>query len=247
MERFNREVILPNPLHRAVVAFEQQASNLPGGTVARALLRLSEEPHAQGTLQRLASATASAEAKSAARAMLALRSHPERAVQRLVNPGFEPGAEKVSAAAPKQAAPPGWGVWFRPGTPGQGEAAAEATRSGRCGFVLRGAEASCVLQSVPVHPGEKYLAAVYLRGKLSRQAESKLVVQWKDAAGQWLSTAAQRTDRLPAGRTPDWTRLCVLVEVPAKAAQLVFCVSAYNQGPADVLQADDASLQCIPQ
>ncbi len=73
------------------------------------------------------------------------------------------------------------------------------------------------------------------------------MVQWKDAAGQWLTTAAQRADRLPAGGTPDWTRLCVLGEVPAKAAQLVFCVSAYNHRPDDVLQADDASLQCLRQ
>ncbi len=185
--------------------------------------------------------------KAAARAALALRLHPEQAVERLANPGFEPGAEKASAAASQRTAPPGWGVWFRPGTPGQGESLPEAARSGKCGFVLRGAEASCVLQSVPVQPGEKYLATVYARGKLSRQAESKLVVQWKDAAGQWLTTAAQRADRLPAGGTPDWMRLCVFVEVPPKAAQLVFSVSAYNQSPGDVLQADDASLQCIPR
>jgi hypothetical protein len=38
----------------------------------------------------------------------------------------------------------------------------------------------------------------------------------------------------------------VLAEVPAQAAQLVFSVSAYNQGPDDVLQIDDAGLQCIP-
>ena len=104
-----------------------------------------------------------------------------------------------------------------------------------------------MLQSVPVPSGEHYLASVYVRGKLSRQAESELMVQWKDAASQWLTAAGRRADRLPAGGTPDWTRLCVLVEVPAKAAQLVFCVSAYNQGSEDVLQADDASLQCMPQ
>jgi len=247
LERIHREVILPNPLHRAVIPFEQRARSLPGGGLAGALLRLSEEPHAQAILERLASASASGEVKSAARAALVLRSHPERAVQRLANPSFEAGAEKASAAVPKRAAPPGWGVWFRPGTPGEGESMPEAARSGKCGFVLRGAEASCVLQSVPVRPGEKYLAAVYVRGKLSPQAESKLVVQWKDAAGQWLTAAGRRADRLPAGETPDWTRLCVLVEVPAKAAQLVFCVSAYDQRPEDVLQADDASLQSIPQ
>jgi len=211
------------------------------------VLRLSDQPGAQTTLQRLASASVSAEVKSAAHAALALRSHPEQAIQRLTNPGFEPTVEKASPAGARRTAPPGWGVWFRPGTPGQGESVSEAARSGKCGFILRGAEASCVLQSVPVQPGEKYLASVYVRGKLSPQAEGKLVVQWKDAAGQWLTTAGQRADRLPAGGTPDWTRLCILVEVPHGAAQLVFCVSAYNQGSEDALQADDATLQRIPQ
>ena len=146
LERLNREVILPNPLHRAVIAFDERAGHLPGGAAVGAVLRLSDQPQSQATLQRLASASASAEVKSAARAALALRSHPERAVQRLTNPGFEPGPEKASAAA-ERAVPPGWGVWFRPGTPGQGESVPAAARSGKCGFVLRGAEAGCVLQS----------------------------------------------------------------------------------------------------
>jgi hypothetical protein len=51
---------------------------------------------------------------------------------------------------------------------------------------------------------------------------------------------------LSATAAPDWARLCALAEVHAQGAQLVFSVSAYNQGPDDVLQIDDASLQCIP-
>jgi hypothetical protein len=246
LERLNREVIQPSPLHRAVIAFEQRASTLPGGGLAGAVLRLSDQPQAQAMLERLASSAASTEVKSAARAALLLRSHPERVSQRLANPGFEPAAEKTATADARRTTPSGWGLWFRPGTPGQGESIPEAARSGKCGFVLRGAEAGSVLQSVPVQPGQKYLATVYVRGKLSPQAESKLVVQWKDTAGKWLTAAGQRGDRLSAGGSSDWTRLCVLVEVPPKAGQLVFCVTAYHQGPRDVLQIDDASLQCIP-
>jgi hypothetical protein len=246
MDRFTREVILPNPLHRAVILFDERASNLPGRAMVGALLRLSDQADAQSTLQRLASASASAEVKQAAHAALMLRSHPERAVQRLTNPGFEPDADKAPAPASNSSVPPGWGVWFRPGTPGRGELAANAARHGKSGFTLRGAEAGCVLQSVAVQPGERYLAAVYVRGKLSPHAESKLLIQWKDAAGQWLTEAGQRTDQLRAGGTADWTRLCVLAEVPPKAAQLVFCVTAYSQSREDVLQADDASLQVVP-
>jgi hypothetical protein len=247
LERLNREVVLPNPLHRAAIRFEERAASVPGGALAGALLRLSDEPNAQGTLQRLASASASAEVRAAAGAALALRAHPERAVQRLANPGFEPQSEKPPATPDHRSAPPGCGVWFRPGTPGQGEAAPEAARSGKFGYVLRGAEASCVLQSAPVQPGERYLASVYLRGKLSARAEAKLLVQWQDATGKWLTEAGQRADRLPAGGTADWLRLCVLVEVPPKAARLVFCVSAYDQGPQEALHADDARLLRMPR
>jgi hypothetical protein len=247
LQRFNREVILPNPLHRAVTPFEQQASNLPGGALAGALLRVSDQPGAQAALERLASGAKLAEVRAAARAALALRSHPEQAPERLGNPGFEPGARKSPAAASRPAVPPGWQVWFRPETPGRGEAVPGAARSGQWGFVLRGAVASCVLQTVPVRPGEKYFAAVYLRGTLCRQAEGKLVVQWQDAAGRWLTAARPCAARLAANGTPDWTRLCVLAEVPAKAAGLVFSVSAYNQEPGDVLEIDDASLRRVPQ
>lgn len=246
LERLNREVVQPNPLHRAVIAFEDRARGLPGASLAGALLRLADQPDAQAALERLASTATSAEVKSAARVALVLRLQPERVVQCLANPGFEPTADKAPAGAVKRDAPHGWGVWFRPGTPGEGRADAKAARSGKCGFVLRGAEASCALQSVPVKPGETYLASVYVRGKASSQAEGKLVVQWKDAAGKWLTGAGQRADRLPAGGTSEWTRLCVLVEVPPKAGQLVFCVSAYSQRPDDELQAEDASLQRIP-
>jgi len=265
LERLNREVILPNPLHRASIPFEERAGNLPGRSLAGALLRLSDQPDARAALERLASTSASAEVKAAARVALALRAHPERAVQRLTNPGFEPAAEAASGVplrarpavpnarldkptvARKRAVPPGWGVWFRPGTPGEGESLAEAARSGKRGFVLRGAEASCALQSVPVEPGEQYLASVYIRGKSSPEARAELMVQWQDAAGHWLTAAGHRTDRLPAGGTPDWTRLCVLADVPPKAGRLVFCVSAYNQAPTDALEADDASLLRIPR
>ena len=121
LDRFQREVILPNPLHRAVILFEERAENLPGGSLAGALLRLSDQADALGALQRLASVSPLAEAKAAARAAIALRSHPQQAVQRLTNPGFEPDPKPASTPAPKQGIPAGWGVWFRPGTPGQAD------------------------------------------------------------------------------------------------------------------------------
>lgn len=247
LDRFDRQVVLPNPLHRAVILFTERARRPPGHALAAAVLRLSDQPQSQALLGRLASDSPSPEAKAAARAVLALRSHPDRVLQPLANPGFEPDSPQATTAAPGTSAPHGWGVWFRPGTPGKGQASADAARSGKLGFLLRGAEAGCVLQSVPVQPRQKYLASVYVRGKLSPQAESKLLVQWKDASGNWLTAVHPSSDQLRAAPTSEWTRLCLMVEVPPRAAQLVFCVSAYGQEPDDALQIDDASLQRVPE
>jgi len=227
-----------------VIAFDQQASNLPGGhwpapccacptsLTRRALSSIWRRHRLRGS-------------KVAARAALALRLHPEQAVQRLANPGFEPAAEKVSAAASKRTAPPVGACGFVQARRAKGNRSPKPPAP--ASVDLSCAQRGRLRASVGTGSArEKYLAAVYVRGKLSLQAESKLVVQWKDAAAS-AHHGRSRADRLPAGGTPDWTRLCVLVEVPAKAAQLVFCVSAYNQGPEDVLQADDGQLQRIPQ
>jgi hypothetical protein len=103
-----------------------------------------------------------------------------------------------------------------------------------------------VLQSVPVKPGETYLASVHVRGQLGKQAESELVIQWQDAAGKWLTKAPKRSDRLPAGGSREWTRLSTFVQVPEGAGRLIFSVSAYHQTDADALHIDDASLRRLP-
>ncbi len=118
--------------------------------------------------------------------------------------------------------------------------------SGQRGVELRGAEASCVLQSIPVKPGEMYLASVYVRGKTSGQPESGLLIQWQDAAGKWFS-APKRSDRLPGGLSKDWLRLQTFAKVPAGAGRLVFCVTAYGQKPGESLEIDDAALRRLPQ
>lgn len=250
LDKLNREVIHKQPLHAAPIAFEERARNLPGGSVLGALLRLSDQPGAEAALRQMAGQTANRDAAMAARGVLAMREHPEKAVEMLANPGFERvAAGKTSGGADWDAkrTPPGWNVWFRPGTPGELRWTEDAARSGKHGVVLRGAEASCVLQSVPVKPDETYLASVYVRGKLGKQAESELLIQWQDSAGKWLTKAPKRSDRLPAGGSGDWTRLSTFVRVPPGAGRLIFSISAYHQTADDALQMDDASLRKLPQ
>ncbi|MFH1924344.1 MAG: hypothetical protein ABIP48_31215, partial [Planctomycetota bacterium] len=139
-----------------------------------------------------------------------------------------------------------WNAWFRPRTPGELHWTTQAAHSGQRGAQLRGAEASCVLQSIPVKPGEMYLASVYVRGNASGQPESGLLIQWQDAAGKWFS-APKRGDRLPDDGSTDWVRLQTFTTVPAGVGRLVFCITAYGQKPGESLEVDDASLRRLPQ
>ena len=166
-----------------------------------------------------------------------MREHPEKAVEVLANPDFEPATGKTEAEVDGEVKgkPSGWSAWFRPGTPGELHWTTQAAHSGGRGVELRGAEASCVLQGIPVRPGEMYLASVYVRGKTSGQPDSGLVIQWQDDGGKWFS-APKRSDRLPGGCSKDWLRLQTFAKVPAGASRLVFCITAYGQkttSPAD--------------
>jgi len=242
LTQFQKEVVRLNPLHRAPIAFEDRARHLPGAALAGAILRMADRPDSASVLQRLADRKQPAEVCMAAQAALLSRSHPERLKQRLANPGFEAEAGKPA----KGKLPPGWGVWFRPATPGKAEWSAAAARSGKHGLTIRGAEASCALQTIPVEPGRRFMASVYVRGTFSPKAEIALVVQWQEKSGKWLSTAARRSDRLPTGGARDWTRLCVLAEVPPQAGRLSMLVSAYGQTADEVVEIDDASLLELP-
>lgn len=250
LEKLKSEVIRPNPLHRAPIPFEERARNLPGGSMLGALLRMADQPGAEAVLRRVIAQHGAGEVGAAARAALRLREHPEQAIQKLADPGFEGPAGKSSKTAAGdtdlKTPPPGWGVWFRPNTPGELRWSRTAKRGGERGVLLRGATAGCVLQDIKVKPGEAYLASVYVRGAANAKTEAELLIQWKDESGKWLSSAGRRADRLPAGGSTDWTRLAVFVQVPPGAGRLVFGVTTYNQPEQDILQMDDASLQLLP-
>ena len=242
LARLQEEVVQPHPLHRATIRFEDRARNLPGAALGKAILCMADRPKAEDVLRRLTDPAQPAEVALPAKAALLLRRHPERTRERLANPGFEP--EPGKAAVGKL--PPGWGTWFRPRTPGEAEWTTAGVRSGTHGLSIRGAVASCALQTIPVEPGQKFVASVYVRGVLGSEGEVSLAVQWQEKSGKWLTAAARQSDRLATGGTREWTRLCVLAEVPKEAGRLVFMVSVYGQGPHEVVEMDDASLLQLP-
>ncbi len=106
--------------------------------------------------------------------------------------------------------------------------------------------ASCALQTIPVEPGQRFVASAYVRGVFRPEAEVSLVVQWQEKSGKWLATATRHSDRLATGGAREWTRLCVLAEVPKEAGRLSFMVAAYGQAPDEVVEIDDASLLELP-
>ncbi|HPA17144.1 MAG TPA: DUF4838 domain-containing protein [Verrucomicrobiae bacterium] len=239
-----RAVIKPNPLHRAPIAFESRARNLPGRSLVGALLRLADKPGADAALRELAANDQDPESSAAARAALTLQEHPDKAPEVLANPGFE--ASGTDGAPKKTARPVGWNSWFRPNTPGELQWSAEAAHGGALGVTLRGAIASSVLQSIPVKPGEQYVASVLVRIPRpwhAPQGEAQLLLQWQDASGKWLTGAAKPSSALPGTDVAGWTRLAAFATVPPAAGRLVLCICANGQAPEDELHIDDASLR----
>jgi hypothetical protein len=229
-----RDVIKPNPLHRASIPFEERSRNAPGKRVGSALLLLADQPDAEPLLKQWAAQPSNSDAAIAARAALLLRSNPELGKELLTNPGFEPDG-------------PRWASWVRPDTAGKITFSADAARSGKGGAVIRSADAACVMQTLPAKPGEMYLATVYARGRASAKGDASLVLKFKDAAGKWLPDSAACSTHLPAAAATDWTRLAVVARVPRNAGALVWMASVNDQGDNDTLQFDTASLKRLPQ
>jgi hypothetical protein len=228
-----QEVIKPNPLHRASIAFEDRSRNAPGTRVSSALLMLADQPAAEPLLKQWAAQTADADAAAAARAALLLRTNPELGKEFLANPDFEPDG-------------PRWASWVRPDTSGKIAFSAEAARTGKAGAIIRSAAAACVMQTFPAKPGEKYLATVYARGPAGAKGNASLVIKFKDATGKWLPDSAGCSTQVPAAAATDWTRLAIVARVPKNAGALVWMASANDQGDDDALQFDSASLKRLP-
>ena len=227
------DVIKPNPLHRAPITFEERSRNAPGTRVSSALLLLADQPDAGPLLKQWAAQTALPDAAIAARAALKFRSNPDLGRELLANPDFEPAG-------------PRWGTWVRPDTAGKVEFLSAAARSGKAGGVIRSAAAACLMQTLPVKPGESYLASVFARAHAGAKGNASLAVKFKDAAGKWLPENTGCSSRVPADATSNWTRIAVVAKVPKEAASLVWMASANDQGDGEEIHFDTASLKRLP-
>lgn len=230
---WQQDVINPNPLHRAVKLFEDRSRNAPDGRVSSALLMFADAPDAEPLLKQWAGQKTNKDAAAAARTALALRNKPEFSQELLANPDFESNGTH-------------WSRWVRPKTAGKIQFAAAAARSGKAGAVIRSAASACVMQTLPVKPGEKYLATVYTRSRAEAKGNASLTIKFKAADGKWLPDSAAGSAKIPASAATDWTRLAVVAQAPKDAASLLWMVSAHDQGEADEIHFDTASLKRLP-
>lgn len=94
-------------------------------------------------------------------------------------------------------------------------------------------------KSFRVVPGQKVLAQVFARGKVSCGSLSEIRIGFFDARGNALSDTGEA---LPVGTTPEWRRLAALDEAPPRSAFAVVMICVGLQGPGDETFFDDLTI-----
>ena len=94
-------------------------------------------------------------------------------------------------------------------------------------------------KSFRVVPGQKVLAQVFARGKVSCGSLSEIRVGFFDMRGNAL---ADTGEALPVGTTPEWRRLAALDEAPPRSAFAVVMICVGLQGPGDETFFDDLTI-----
>ncbi len=255
LERYKKEVITPNDLHRPVIPFEERARYTPGTRLTAALAKIAEWGKRSGqwaqvkdALTAIAEQFKGSDVALSVKAHLIAQEHPEQLVEVIKNASFE--ETSVNEPPPSgidwssEGMPPSWSKWIRPGTTAQMVWTNQAARTGKLSLKTTGAMATTFLQSVPVQPGETYLASVFVKAKVSPRNKTQLLVQWQDAEGKWV-TAPPAVDQLPAGETKDWTLLSTFFKIPNGVRRAVVCLTVYDQSKEDYAYFDDVSVRRV--
>lgn len=178
---------------------------------------------------------------------MTMRTHPERAEEKMPNPGFEAKAAGTSTVGPdwtSEDCPPGWGSWIRGGTKAELRWVASPVHGGQRAVMLKGAEgAACYGMDVKGTPGDTYLCMVYAKGKVSRPQRVSLTIKWNDPKGAWFDGAPTLTVPLPQGELKDWTPLAVMFTMPKGAGAAVIILVGEDMKPEDVVWFDDCSVK----
>ena len=176
-----------------------------------------------------------------------MRAHPEQAVERLANPGFEDtagGAAPAGSDWTSENCPPEWASWVREGTKAELRWVASPVRSGQRAVMLKGAEgAACYLVTVPAKPGDVFLCTVHVRGKVSQREQVTLTVKWHDSQGRWFREDLNQAVTLPRPELTDWTPMCLMFTVPDGAGAALVMLTGGDMKPDEVVYFDDCTVQ----
>ncbi|NQT54271.1 DUF4838 domain-containing protein [bacterium] len=258
LERYESEVIMKDPLLKPCIPFRERCRNAPTASASGAMVSvvalartLGQKDEVRSLLRALAGQPGGAENTVIARAMLAwLDRDPAKDEEQLANAGFEAAGADVPQQKgidwSKRAAPPGWSSWVRPNTTAQLSWLTGGARAGKRAARIAGATAACYCATVPVKPGEVYVATIYARAEVAESNETSFWVQWQDAKRQWAQAAAKKSVQLPAGKTDGWVPLRLAFVVPKGVAFAVIGCGANRQGPDDYAVFDDCALIRLP-
>jgi len=257
LKRYETEVIEVDPWQKPCISFWERCHWDPLapvlGTLGRVLHWGEEEgvwAEVEAELRRLIERQPEAPLADYARLHLALRTQRDRLVNLIPNPSFEEtagGTDKVGGLDwSRDGAPPPWGRWNRPGTPAEfrwdDTVAHQGTRSVR----MKGCLAACYVLNVEVQPGETYYCSAYARSSVDNPPRTELLIQWKDAAGEWVSQPASSCP-LVGEHANEWVPLSTLFTVPEGVAYAVVGLVVYDQQEDEAAWFDDVFMAKVPQ
>ncbi len=251
LQRHFDEVINPDPLLKPVIPFGGGRSSFGQGLLP-AIVRLADYYAATGKPVPEPSClspelpTDNPVARMFA-AYMAMRAHPERAAEKMPNPGFEDQAGGTTPQGPEwtsEGCPPGWSSWIRGGSRAELRWVASPVHGGRRAVMLKGAEgAACYLTDARGEPGSIYLCTVYARGKVSQPQGVTLTIKWRDPKGAWFEGAPNLTVPFPQRELTQWTPLSIMFTIPHGAGSAVIMMSGEGMKPEDTAYFDDCSVK----
>ncbi|MGE5531672.1 MAG: hypothetical protein ACM3VW_06115, partial [Bacteroidota bacterium] len=143
-------------------------------------------------------------------------------------------------------APPKWNSWAS-GDKGSFKLVPGAGREGSVAAAITGAGSACYLQTVPVRPGEKYLATAWVKGLPEGDGGANFGLRFQMADGKWHPKRDLEPSVQPTAGADGWQPLIISVTIPADAGRLVLMPGVRSQQAGTTALIDDLTLYKITE
>ncbi len=170
------------------------------------------------------------------RAALELLDHPGDRTNPVVNADFTPavGAEPAAGKPPTS-----WGFWQSGISEGRPAWSAKVGHRTPGAAAMIGVRLGCILQAVPVAPGEQYAVAGWCR--VQGRGVPSLTVRWQTPEGKWHAESLDRALSI-ARSEGEWKLMAGMAAVPDGAGKLAILLGASGQqSDQDVIWWDDVT------